>query len=613
MDDEGRPLILPRRLVTAALAFAAYGALGVAALWPTLPGQSGRMAQCGCGDPALSTWFLGWVPYALLHGHNPFFSASIDIPAGVNLAQNTAMPLLGLVAAPVTLLAGPISSYNLLLFLAFPLSAGSMFIALRRWTGAGLPAFIGGLIYGFSPFLTGQGIDHPMFSFAPLPPLILLLVYELLVQQTGDPYRQGALLGLVTIGQFFIEPEVLADMAVVLALGLVILVITARGSVTSAMVGFAGRGLAVAAALVVIVVAYPVWFMEAGPQHFTGPVQPLTNPYRSDLLGPVVPTGLERLDPSRLLRAGERITLGGSVQNNSYIGLPLLILALAMVVRFRRDRWILFSAAMAAIAFILSLGPTLVANGHRTGLLLPFALVAKVPLLDNILPARFSLIEDLFVSVTVSLGFAHILRRPPPAHPERPPRRRGAPRPARTIGLVMVLAAVSLVPLVPGWPYHTVPSDVPRFFRSSEARRIPTGSLVLTYPFPQYPDDQAMLWQAVTGMRFRLVGGYALHRTPIGTVSLSPTLLSPPVVQQFLDRPAAYFTAKTLLGRRLVHGIRPFLQNYNVSTVIVDPIGPNPATVIKVFTEALGPPQLIGGVAAWFNLAGATAKMGHAG
>jgi hypothetical protein len=54
--------------------------------------------------------------------------------------------LLGLLAMPVTLLAGPIASLNFLLRLAMFASATSMFRALRprcRWV---LPAFLGGLL-----------------------------------------------------------------------------------------------------------------------------------------------------------------------------------------------------------------------------------------------------------------------------------------------------------------------------------------------------------------------------------------------------------------------------------------------------------------------------------
>ena len=39
------------------------------------------------GDYVLSAWFIGWVPHAIAHGLNPFFTNSMFVPTGVNLAQ----------------------------------------------------------------------------------------------------------------------------------------------------------------------------------------------------------------------------------------------------------------------------------------------------------------------------------------------------------------------------------------------------------------------------------------------------------------------------------------------------------------------------------------------
>jgi hypothetical protein len=50
------------------------------------------------------------------------------------------------------LLVSPIASVNVLLWLAFPLSATSMFFVLRRFVAWDLAAFAGGLLYGFSPY-----------------------------------------------------------------------------------------------------------------------------------------------------------------------------------------------------------------------------------------------------------------------------------------------------------------------------------------------------------------------------------------------------------------------------------------------------------------------------
>ena len=84
-------------------AWAVYGAM-----WPGDPHRN-----LGA-DPLDAAWFLGWVPWAIAHGHNPFFTNWMYYPSGMNLASQILMPLLGLVAAPVTWLFGPLATSNLL-------------------------------------------------------------------------------------------------------------------------------------------------------------------------------------------------------------------------------------------------------------------------------------------------------------------------------------------------------------------------------------------------------------------------------------------------------------------------------------------------------------------
>jgi hypothetical protein len=63
---------------------------------------------------------------------------------------------------------------------------------------------------------------------------------------------------------------------------------------------------------------------------------------------------------------------------------------------------------------------------------------------------------------------------------------------------------------------------------------IPTGSLVLSYPFPVGPWTQPMIWQAQDHMAFSLAGGIAYVREPDGVNGFSAPLLYPTYVQEFL-------------------------------------------------------------------------------
>ena len=68
-----------------------YVALSLFAYLPAWPGDPHRLVGCACGDPVQQAWFLGWLPWAMLHGHNLFFTNWMEYPPGVNLSNNTEM------------------------------------------------------------------------------------------------------------------------------------------------------------------------------------------------------------------------------------------------------------------------------------------------------------------------------------------------------------------------------------------------------------------------------------------------------------------------------------------------------------------------------------------
>ena len=105
-------------------------------------------------------WFFGWTAHALATGHNPFFSSAANAPYGLNLAQMTSAPLLGVLFAPLTLLAGPVASVTVCFALAMPASAAAAYAVLRRWRIWAPAAALGGLVFGFSPYMVNEGSQH---------------------------------------------------------------------------------------------------------------------------------------------------------------------------------------------------------------------------------------------------------------------------------------------------------------------------------------------------------------------------------------------------------------------------------------------------------------------
>ena len=174
-------------------------------------------------DAIEQVWWLAWTAFAVPHGHNVLFAQWQNYPAGQNFGVNGSMLALGVLFMPITKLFGPVVTWNIALRLAVALSASSMCLVLRRWTTWWPAAFVGGLIYGFSAYMAYYGSDYLFLVFVPLPPVIFLLLHEILVRQHWRPGRTGALLGVVCALQFFIWPEVLVGAVLMGAIAIALL------------------------------------------------------------------------------------------------------------------------------------------------------------------------------------------------------------------------------------------------------------------------------------------------------------------------------------------------------------------------------------------------------
>jgi hypothetical protein len=568
-----------------------YGVLAVAVFWPASPWNSTRLptypsGSPAFGDPAQMTWFLEWIPYALQHGLNPFYTNILDYPTGVNLASNTTVPLLGLLGLPVTLTLGPVAAFNILLRLAFCSSAASMFLVLRTWC-RWPAAFVGGLVYGFGPYMVTQGQSHLNLVFVPIPPLIVWCLYELMVTKRRSPIRVGALLGALSGAQALIEPELLAMLAIVVAIGLVGFAVRTHGELWMRF-GHLVRATIPTIVVFAVITCSMVWSLLFGRDHIVGTVLPVANLqyYRADLFGPIFPTD-QLFTPVRLAVAAFGYVGGNVSENSVYLGLPIVILVAVFGVKWRENRVVLMSALLALVAFILSLGSSLTINNRATGIPMPEALFTHVPLLDSFIPARFSFVVALFAVVTVAVGGDHFIRMI--ATRERSSRRVHVGDMSGVLALVLGVAlVVPRVPFLTGAP--TWPRDTMAILRV-----IPTGSVVLTYPFTLGEFTEAMSWQAADRMRFRLIGGYATVQGTANSGQQYPPLLAPAFVQEYLTAAQGtmswipFYSAPSATinpEKALCH----FISKYQVGAVIFWRGGAYPARVKRLFLNDLGAP-----------------------
>ena len=570
----------------------AYVVLGLIAFWPVLPGTSNRLFGTS-PDSVLAMWYLAWVPHSLHAGINPLFSHSIFAPGGVNLAQNTESPFLGLLTTPLALFAGPVARANTIMVLAMPVSATAALVVLRRWRvwlpGAG----IGGLIYGFSPYAMGQSLGHLVLVFTPIVPFIALTMVSIL-QRRGPPVRLGIQLGLLVTVQFLAEPEIAVSVVIVSAWAVLCVALLFDKEI-AARLWPCTKSILVAAGVAGTLLAYPVWMMTSGPEHYSGPGPRANNPYFNDLLSFLVPGPLQRNTLGLSHVAAHINAMTNSSEADGYIGFALVAIAIGLFVYSRKSPRMRLAAAIMAGALVLSLGSHLKVSGTSTAIPLPFLIVSHIPLIDNVLASRFALTVDACLAAIIAFGLDDIRR----ASARRPNRVSSA----RVATALCVITLVGLVATqLPRWPFASQAVDpLPTSIRNAIPHREPVA---ITYPYatPVYPE--AMLWQVDAGYAFRLTGGYSMHATPSGAPTGYPNPLIPTGFENFLYGQEGFntFISRRPITPQLIADARATLAHYHVRLIIVDRSVGGSVAVVQLLRSMLGPPSTTSGsLSAWVS------------
>jgi dolichyl-phosphate beta-glucosyltransferase len=444
----------------------------------------------------------------------------------------------------VTLLAGPQVSLTLVLTLGYAGSAASMYWVLRQWGASILAAALGGAVYGFSPALIDSGLGHYHLAFAVLPPLIIHALLRI-VAGRGSAIRNGAWLGLLTAAQVFIGEELLVDTGLA---GLLLVAVLAAQRPRTALRRARGAavGLATAAAVLVLIAGHALWVQIAGPLHEHSI---LLGSFGGDLASFVVPPGQLLLHTPASAAAANSFQPGGAAEYLGYLGVPLLAVLLAAMIRFWRDP----KVAAAAVTFVVlelcaAGGATLTRGRFRyPGYLLPWHWVQGLPGLAQVLPNRFSILAD--GAAAALLAFS--LDRARSAAPQAQGWRRSAPT------AVAVLAILPLLPL----PFQTAPlTPVPAGWQAAFRRLgLTSDARVLVVPIPILRCTPAMRWQADTGEPRSLIGGYFLGPGSGGQATFSPGPTT--IVARYLDRlwvgGSASGSSSTALVRSDLAYVRP--------------------------------------------------------
>ncbi|MCX4763769.1 glycosyltransferase family 2 protein [Streptomyces sp. NBC_01275] len=433
-------------------------------------------------------WFFAVTADNVSHLRNPFFTDLQGFPDGVNLMANTAMLGLSVPLTPVTLLLGPALALSLVMTLGLAATAAAWYrLIVKRLVRQRGAAFAGAALAAFAPPMVSHANAHPNFVVLFMIPPIIDRALRL---TTGARVTRDAIaLGLLAAYQFFLgeEPLLLAALGMLLFAAAYAAV---RPQVARRAVGPVLRGLAIAAAVCLPLVVYPLAWQFSGPQSYTGIDH-------GDAVGTANSVRALLSFAERSLIAGDAARADAlslnPTEQNAFYGWPLALLALAITVRLWRRPAVKALACTAAGAAVLSLGPRVPLPLTDTTVPGPWALLDGLPLFESVIESRVALVCAPALGMLLALAIGDLARA----------RRLGT----QYAGLLAVCLA--LLPLVPA-PLKSEPrTEAPAFFTDGTWKSyVRAGETLVPVPLAEPEDAEALHWQTAAGLGFRMPGGY---------------------------------------------------------------------------------------------------------
>jgi hypothetical protein len=558
------------------LALASFVAAAVALtarLW-TAPADGVLNRQ----DQAFFEWMLAHGARVLTGGVDPFFSAQMNTPDGVNMMANTSVLGISIPLAPLTVALGPHATFNVFLAGALVATAASWYFVLSRQFLLARPAaWVGGLFCAFAPGMVSQANGHPNIVAQFLVPVIIWRTLKL--REEDRWLRNGLLLALPTVWQAFINLEILFMTAV----GLFVFVV-----VMAALSPDARRtwrpflaGLAVAGGVSLVVLAYPIWYHFRGPQSYLGLPDNVRN-FGTDVAAyPAFARQSLAGDPETARRLAQNPS-----EENAFFGWPLLVLVGLIVVACCRRAYVIALLVAGLVLAAFSLGPKVKINGVITELPSVWGHLTDLPLLNAVVPTRWALATIPVVGLLLAVGLDRALAF-------------AAGRPSAGIAIRIVTAlafTAALAPIVPVTLPTRELAAVPEFVASGAWRDYTAdGRSIVFVPVVSSVATDPLRWSAATRNDLRFTQGYFLGPNDTNgkatfTAPRRPTTTYLSLVRS--KKPAA-------VTPELRAAAEDDLRYWRAGAVVLVP-GDDTARYRAALTELYGfEPREIGGVLVW--------------
>ena len=524
----------------------------------------------GGADSILYSWYFKEIQVSLWNGHSPFFTTAMNAPTGLNIMWNTAIILPAFLMTPITAAFGAGTSVGLLM-IAAPLAAAAIcYWVLHKLTGHLAGSAIGATLYGFGPFYNGQQGHVHLTLGAALLPLILWFGYQLVVPGTRSWRQIGWRLGVVVGVTMLISEEIVAIAGLVALVSVVTLAFRYRAEVRPRL-PFVAKCVGWAAGVAVCICGPALAYQFLGPLVIK---QGIHSSLSLDLLSTVRPGPSLLFSTSGTAAANRRFATDG-VENTGYLGVLLILaaaLAVMVLIRTGQRRLAFWLGSSSILALALSLGTTVRVDGHQTWIPMPWLLFCRLPVVDTLVPARFSVTTLLFVSALLAFAVAALARADLGT---RGPR-------IRWSGAALVALALLACWPAPGSQDRVI-VRTPAFFTSSAVDAIPAGAVVLALPQSQSSNGaaSAMKWQIDADLRFSIIGGYSFFSRD-GKPHYDAEVPDYATVLERIGDSGVPPTAEEIIGAR--QSVQDSVGDY---VIVTDQVG-HPDSVLTALPEIAG-------------------------
>jgi hypothetical protein len=495
-------------------------------------------------DPTLFIWFIEWWPFAIIHHLNPFVTAYMWAPEGVkNLLWLNAIPGLSIIFSPLTVLIGPVFTYNIIALLNPALSAFFAYILIKYITKNTPASAISAYIYGFSSYIMGNSDMNVFFiCLIPLIVYLFLLKYDYKINTAFYIIISASILAL----EFLISPEIYLIILFIAIISMLIYILfIIKNKKNEYLSKFIINSFYFILSYVFsIAFISPFLFImlesvSKSPKYPMNPISWSTYIINLILPGPVIFFGGKLFYEIFHFRIRETA---------SYLGIPIFI----MLIWFAYEQWKKKSKfftgkyllTLLSVILIFSLGPFLHLNGNNTNIPLPWYIFYKMPLIGKVIPIRFMLFAFLILSIIIGLWISSP---------------NSSPALNKTTKYIILFLAI--ISFIPNQFYFDSNSHMPRFFYKKEYKRyIKENSNVLIIPFSN--SGYSLLYQAYTKNYFKLAGGY-------NDITFIPSSYSNSLIFKHLTYNKKFRNINLNKNLKTANLFKKFLRNHKINYIIV--------------------------------------------